>query len=144
MCSKSICLSVRDSVCGWVRTNLREGYGVKECLWEWMVIFLSACVQGILWFFTNFYLQRKFWIFLRNDPDCKTIYTDRYTKVSEQLSSTGSTARRNSKDWLAGQPIHISYKMTEERQFTPSGLTKKNSRMRILQETQFGQWVIYL
>ncbi len=25
-----------------------------------MVIFLSACVEGILWSFTNFYLQRKF------------------------------------------------------------------------------------
>jgi hypothetical protein len=70
-------LSGRDSVCGWVRTKLREGYGVKECLWEWMVIFLSACVKGILWFFTNFHLQKKLSIFLRNDHDCKMIYTDR-------------------------------------------------------------------
>jgi hypothetical protein len=30
-----------------------------------MVIFLSACVEGILQLFTNFYFQRKFLIFLR-------------------------------------------------------------------------------
>jgi hypothetical protein len=28
------------------------------------------------------------------------------------------------KDWLAGQPIQITYKMTKERPFTPSWLTK--------------------
>jgi hypothetical protein len=37
-----------------------------------MVIFLSACVEGIQ-LFTNFYLQRKFLIFLRNDRDCKVV-----------------------------------------------------------------------
>jgi hypothetical protein len=38
-----------------------------------MVIFLSACVEGILQLFTSFYLQRKFSIFLRNDCDCKVV-----------------------------------------------------------------------
>ena len=38
-----------------------------------MVIFLSAWVEGILWLFTNFYLHRKFLIFLRNDRDCKAV-----------------------------------------------------------------------
>jgi hypothetical protein len=38
-----------------------------------MVIFLSACIEGILRLFTNFYLQRKLLIFLRNDPDCKVV-----------------------------------------------------------------------
>jgi hypothetical protein len=38
-----------------------------------MVIFLSACVEGILPLFTNFYLQRKFSIFLSNDHDCKVV-----------------------------------------------------------------------
>jgi hypothetical protein len=38
-----------------------------------MVIFLSACIEGILQLFTNFYLQRKFSIFLRNDRDCKPV-----------------------------------------------------------------------
>ncbi len=38
-----------------------------------MVIFLSVCVEGILWSFTNFYLHRKFLIFLRNDRDCKAV-----------------------------------------------------------------------
>jgi hypothetical protein len=34
---------------------------------------LSACVEGILQLFTNFYLQRKFLIFLRKDRDCKDV-----------------------------------------------------------------------
>ncbi len=53
--------------------GLREGYGVKECLRERTVIFLSACVEGILRLFTIFYLHRKFLIFLRNDRDCKAV-----------------------------------------------------------------------
>ncbi len=40
-----------------------------------MVIFLSAWIEGILWLFTNFYLQRKFLIFLRNNCDCKVVDT---------------------------------------------------------------------
>jgi hypothetical protein len=38
-----------------------------------MVIFLSECVEGILGLFTNFYLQRKFLIFLTKDCDCKVV-----------------------------------------------------------------------
>jgi hypothetical protein len=38
-----------------------------------MVIFLSACIEGILQLFTIFYLHRKFSIFLRNDCDCKAV-----------------------------------------------------------------------
>jgi hypothetical protein len=38
-----------------------------------MVIFLSVCIEGILQLFTNFYLQRKFLIFLRNDHDRKVV-----------------------------------------------------------------------
>ena len=53
--------------------GLREGYGVKECLWERTVIFLSVCIEGILQLFTIFYLQRKFSIFLTNDRDCKAV-----------------------------------------------------------------------
>ncbi len=66
---------IRLSVCNSVRLSkgLREGYGVKECLWEQTVIFLSACVEGILQLFINFYLQRKLWIFLRNYRDCKVV-----------------------------------------------------------------------
>jgi hypothetical protein len=40
---------------------------------ERLVIFLSACTEGILRLFTTFYLQRKFSIFLRNDHDCKVV-----------------------------------------------------------------------
>ncbi len=35
--------------------------------------FFSAWVEGILRLFTNFYSQRKFSIFLRNDCDCKVV-----------------------------------------------------------------------
>ncbi len=38
-----------------------------------MVFFLSVCIEGILQLFTNFYLQRKFSIFLRNNRDCKVV-----------------------------------------------------------------------
>ncbi len=62
--------SVIPSVC---HLGLREGYGVKECLWEQTVIFLSAFVEGIIQLFTNFYLQRKLSIFLRNNRDCKVV-----------------------------------------------------------------------
>ena len=33
----------------------------------------SACVEGILRLFTNFYLHRKVSIFLRNDSNCKDV-----------------------------------------------------------------------
>jgi hypothetical protein len=53
-----------------------------------MVIFLLACIEGILRLFTNFYLHRKFLIFLRNDHDCKVVdpykARKRYT-VTESL-----------------------------------------------------------
>ncbi len=38
-----------------------------------MVIFLSACTEVMIRLFTNFYLQRKILIFLRNDRDCKVV-----------------------------------------------------------------------
>jgi hypothetical protein len=38
-----------------------------------MVIFLSACIEGILQLFTNFYLHREFSISLGNDRDCKVV-----------------------------------------------------------------------
>ena len=38
-----------------------------------MVIFLSACNEGILRLFTNFYLHRRVAIFLRNDQACKAV-----------------------------------------------------------------------
>ena len=57
------------------------------------VNFLSACIEGILQLFTNFYLQRKFSIFLRNDRDCKVVdpykARKRYT-VTESLDLIAS------------------------------------------------------
>ena len=35
--------------------------------------FLSACVEGILQLFINFYLHRKILIILRNSCDCKAV-----------------------------------------------------------------------
>ncbi len=83
-CSKCICFSVCDSVREW---GLSEGYRVKECLWERTVIFLSACIEGILRLFTNFYMQRNILIFLRNDRDCK--YVDPY-KARKRYTGTES------------------------------------------------------
>jgi hypothetical protein len=58
-----------------------------------MVILLSACVEGILRLFTNFYLQRKFSIFWRNNHDCKVVdpynARKRYA-VTENRSASGS------------------------------------------------------
>jgi hypothetical protein len=63
-----------------------------------MVIFLSACVERILQLFTNFYLQRKFSIFLRNNHDCKVVdpfkARKRYT-VTESLDLIVSVIERN-------------------------------------------------
>ncbi len=49
------------------------GYGVKECLPEMLVIFLSACIERMLQLLTIFYLHRKASIFLRYDCDCKAV-----------------------------------------------------------------------
>jgi hypothetical protein len=38
-----------------------------------MVIFHSVCIEGILQLFTNFYLHRKFFIFLRKDSYCTAV-----------------------------------------------------------------------
>ncbi len=51
--------------------RLREGYGVKECLWEQTVIFLSACIGGILWLFTSDGLHS--WVILLCSVDYTTI-----------------------------------------------------------------------
>ncbi len=61
MCSKCICSSVSHSVHGWVRA--KRGIWRKRVFMRTKVIFLLACIEGILWLFTNFYLQRKFLIF---------------------------------------------------------------------------------
>ncbi len=45
------------------------------------MIFLSACVEGILGLFTDFYLQRKLLIFLRKDCDCKVV--DPYNRLPQ-------------------------------------------------------------
>ncbi len=48
-----------------------------------MIIFLSACVEGILQLSSNFYLHRKLSMFLRNDCDCKAVEAlDIFEKLS--------------------------------------------------------------
>ncbi len=88
---------LRPSFCPSVRVK-RGGNGVKECLWEQTLIFLSACIGGILRLFTNFYLHRKFSIFLRNDHDWKIVdpykARKRYT-VTESLDLIVSVKKRN-------------------------------------------------
>ncbi len=46
---------------------------------------------------------------------------------SIQLSPIRLTPRRNSKDWLASQPIQICYKRTKKRLFTQSRFAKKRT-----------------
>ncbi len=66
-----ICSSVCLSVCGWVRA--KSGIWSKRAFMRMNGNFFSACVEGILQLFTNFYLHRKLLIFLRNDHDCKAV-----------------------------------------------------------------------
>ncbi len=52
-----------------------------------MVIFLSACIEGIIQLFTNFYVHRKLSIFLRNDRDCKVV--DPYNRLPQDWPHGG-------------------------------------------------------
>ncbi len=52
-----------------------------------MVIFLSACIEGMIWLFTSFYMQRKLSIFLRNDRDCKVV--DPYNHLPQEWPHRG-------------------------------------------------------
>ncbi len=117
MCSECICFSV----CHSVHPSVRAQKGIWS---KWVVtkmkVFFSVCVEGILQLFTNFYLQRKFLIFLRKDRDCKV--ADPYNRLSQDWPQRG-----NSKDWLAGQTIQIYYKMTKKRPCTQSGFAKKRT-----------------
>ena len=95
MRSKFIRSSVSDSVCP---QGLREGYRVKECFTERLVICLSACIEGILRLFTNLYLHRKGQIFSRNDSDFKDVdlyNTRKRYAVTESLDLTRNIS------WLA-------------------------------------------
>ena len=55
-----------------------------------MVIFLSACVEGIIRLFTNFYLQRKLLIFLRKYHDSKAVALKEYYNYSPVSTYTES------------------------------------------------------
>ncbi len=84
-CSECIPSSVCHSIHGWVRT--KRGIWSRKCLWEHTVIFLSACIEGILQLFTNVYLQRKLLIFLRNDRECKVV--DPYNRLPQDWPHRG-------------------------------------------------------
>jgi hypothetical protein len=51
----------------------KRGIWRKECQSESSVLFLSVYLERILQLFINFYLRRKFPIFLTNDHDCKAV-----------------------------------------------------------------------
>jgi hypothetical protein len=53
--------------------NILTHIGMHHTKSERLVIFLSACIEGILRLLPIFYLHRKFSIFLRNDHDCKAV-----------------------------------------------------------------------
>ncbi len=63
--------SLCQSFCLFVRA--KRGIWSKRVLIRMIGNFLSACIEGILPLFTNFYLHRNFSIFLRNNHDCKTV-----------------------------------------------------------------------
>jgi hypothetical protein len=63
-----------------------------------MLIFLSACVERILRLLTNFYLQRKSSIFLRNNRDCKVV--DQYNARKRYAVIESLDLMRNI-PWLA-------------------------------------------
>jgi hypothetical protein len=63
-----------------------------------MVIFFSTCVEGILPLFTNFYLQRKLSIFLRNNRNCKVV--DPYNTRKRYAAIESLDLMRNI-PWLA-------------------------------------------
>ncbi len=66
-----------------------------------MVIFLSACVEGILQLFTNIYLHRKLLIFIKNNHDCKAV--DLYnTRMRYAVLIESSDFLRNI-PWLASR-----------------------------------------
>ncbi len=64
-------------------------------------IFLSASIEGILQLFTNFYLHRKFLIFLRNNRDCKAV---------DPYNASKRYAVIESLDLLRNIPLPVSVK----------------------------------
>ncbi len=90
-----------------------------------MVILFSACVEGILWLFTNFYFQRKLSIFLRNDQDCKVV--DPYNLFPQDWPH-GGIQRIN---WLANQSRFLTKWLKRGRVHNLDSL-KKNSWTKIL------------
>jgi hypothetical protein len=83
----------------------------QDCFFEWTVIFLLACVEGILRVFANFHLQRKFSIFLRNDHDCKVV--DPYNRLPQDWPHGGiqrigwlATLSRFITKWLKRGHVH--------------------------------------
>ncbi len=132
--------------------GLREGYGVKECLWERTVICLSVCVEGILWLFTNFYLQRKLLIFLRNNRDCKVV--DPYNHFPQNWPHGGiwricwlANRSRFVTKWLKRGRVHNLDLLKKE--FSNKNPAKKSTNTqkiefwqapnaKILRETQLG------
>ncbi len=83
--SECICLSVCNSVHPSVRA--KRGIWSKRVLMRTNGDFFSACIEGILRLFTNFYLQRKFSIFLRNDHDYKVV--DPYNRLPQDWPHGG-------------------------------------------------------
>jgi hypothetical protein len=67
-----------------IRQDITVLQSSLKCVCQWTPIavklfirkisfFFSARIEGILRFFTNFYLHREFSLFLRNDRDCKAV-----------------------------------------------------------------------
>ncbi len=83
--------------------------------------FFSACIEGIIQLFTNFYLQRKLWIFLRNYCDCKVV--DPYNRFPQDWPHGG--IQRIS--WLANQSRFLTKWLKRGRVHNLDSLKKELS-----------------
>ncbi len=91
-----------------------------------MAFFLSVCIEGILRLFTNYFLQRKLSIFLRNDHDCMVV--DPYNRLPQDWPHGGIQRI----GWPAKQ-FRFHTKWLKRGRCAQFGFAKKkNSRTKIL------------
>ncbi len=139
MRSKCICSSVSHSIRLSVRA--KRGIWTKRVFMRTNGIFFSASVERILRLFTNFYLQRMFSIFLRNDHDCKVV--DPYNRLPQDWPHWGiqrigwpANQSRFVTKWLKRGRVHNLDSLKKEL-WTKILLKKhKHTKNQILASTQ--------
>jgi hypothetical protein len=101
----------------------------------------KACVEGILRLFTNFYLQRKLSIFLRNNHDCKVV--DPYNRLPQDWPHRGiqrinwpANQSRFVTKWLKRGCVHNLDSLKKELSNKNPAKKHKHTKTRILASTQ--------